>query len=89
MKPPRQPLFVARDTYRRRRMMDAARMLPVVGIVLILLPLLWSPAGDEPRDTAMDGIYLFAIWGLLVALAAMLAPGLADPPQGQTRDDGG
>ena len=35
MTPPRQPPFLARKTYRRRRMMDAARMLPVLGALVV------------------------------------------------------
>lgn len=89
MKPPRQPLFVARATYRSRRRMDAARLLPVLGIVLVLLPLLWSPRDDALRDTAVDGIYIFAIWALLVGVAAWLAPGLGDPPAETPKDNGG
>lgn len=89
MKPPRPPLFVARTTYRRRRLADAARMLPVLGMVLMLLPMLWAPAADGTRSTATDGIYLFVIWGALIGAAALLAPRLdagppdpRDPPEG-------
>lgn len=76
MKPPRQPLFVAPHTYRRRRLMDAARMLPVLGLALVLLPILWTPAAGGERSTAVDGIYLFLVWGGLIAAARLLAPGL-------------
>jgi hypothetical protein len=89
MKPARPPLFVARSTYRRRRLADAARMLPVLGMVLTVLPMLWSPGTDGARSTALDGIYLFAIWGALIGAAAWLAPRLEaaapdprDPPEG-------
>lgn len=58
--------------------MDAARLLPIFGGVLLLLPILWGPSETEVRSTASDGMYLFLIWGVLVALAAWLAPGLAD-----------
>jgi uncharacterized membrane protein len=87
MKPPRQPLFVAPGTYRRRRLMDAARMLPVLGLGLMILPMLWAPDTEGTRSTATDGIYLFVIWGLLIAAAAMLAPRLGgdtpEPPDGR------
>ena len=79
MKRPRPPLFLARRSYRARRMRDAARLLPVAGLFLFLLPMLWAPAATEARDTAPDGIYLFVIWAGLVAVAALMAPGLADP----------
>jgi len=70
------PLFLARRSYRRRRLMDAARLLPLLGAVLIGLPTLWHP-GDTPEpDTARGLIYLFAVWALLVLAAAALARGL-------------
>lgn len=80
----RPPLFVARRTYRRRRLRDAARLLPLFGAFLFLLPILWEPGASAQRDTAPDGIYLFAIWGLLIAVAAAMAPGL----RAETQDDG-
>lgn len=83
--PQRQPLFLARQTYRRRRLMDAARMLPVAGILLLLLPMLWTPRPGAPRLTAGDGIYLFVIWAVLILAARLLAPRLDSPKPG---DDG-
>ena len=78
MRRPRAPLFLPRPDYRRRRLVDAARLLPVFGGFLVLLPILWAPTATGARDTALDGIYLFVIWAVLVGLAAWLAPGLAD-----------
>jgi hypothetical protein len=87
MKPPRQSLFVERRTYRLRRVMDAARILPVLGIVLFLLPLLWSPEVGARRNLAVDAIYIFAIWLGLIVAARLLAPRLdADSPP-QRRED--
>ena len=87
MRGPRQPLFVARRTYRRRRLMDAARLLPVFGAFLFLLPILWEPAVSDTRDTAPDGIYLFLVWALLIVSARLLAPGLARTPEDGARED--
>ncbi|MGD9919378.1 MAG: hypothetical protein AB7U46_15300 [Paenirhodobacter sp.] len=71
------PLFLARRSYRRRRMMDAARLLPVLGAILFLLPGLWHPAETPAPDTGRGGLYLFAIWCGLVAAGFALARGLA------------
>ena len=71
------PLFLARRSYRRRRMMDAARLLPLAGVVLILLPMLWHPAATPVPDTGRGMIYLFAVWLGLILAAAALARGLA------------
>lgn len=68
-----RPLFLARRSYRRRRMMDAARLLPVLGAALVLVPLYWRPA----PGTAETGLYLFALWTGLILAAFGLARGLA------------
>lgn len=83
MRRPRRPLFLARAPYRRRRLRDAARLLPVVGVLLLVLPLLWSP-GSEVTLTAGDVTYFFVIWALLIAVAAAFAPGLRS---GDGRDE--
>lgn len=70
---PGGPLFLARAVYRRRRLRDAARLLPVVGLLLMLLPAL----GRDTAGDVRDGIYLFVLWALLIAAAAVLAPGLS------------
>jgi hypothetical protein len=78
MRRPRAPLFLKRGSYRKRRLRDAARMLPVLGALLLLVPILWSPGDTARPDTARDGIYLFAVWFGLVLVAALMAPGLAE-----------
>ncbi|MCB5409730.1 hypothetical protein [Pseudogemmobacter faecipullorum] len=77
MKPLRRPVFLAHNPYRRRRLRDAARLLPVVGAFLMILPMLWSPAGSGSRLLSGDVIWFFLIWALLILAAAALAPGLA------------
>ncbi len=66
--------FFARDGYRLRRTMDAARLLPVLGTFLFLLPVLW--AGGQSRG---GYIYLFTIWIGLIVFAAILSRRLKEP----------
>jgi len=62
---------------RRRKRIDAARVLPFAGLFAVVLPILWAPgAGDPPRATASDGIYFFALWAVLIVAAFALARGL-------------
>ena len=86
----RSPVFLARRAYRLRRLRDAARLLPLAGAFLLLLPILWEPTDTSARNTAWDGIYLFAVWGGLIALAAWLAQGLAagEESDGESGPDG-
>lgn len=74
------PLFLARAVYRRRRLRDAARLLPLVGLLLVLLPGL----GAEEGSNAFDAVYLFAVWIVLISTAALIAPGLS---QSDAEDD--
>lgn len=66
----RTPLFLAEASYRRRRLHDASRMVPVLGAVLFLGPLLLGPGGGGTRGVL---IYLFVVWLALVVAAAVVA----------------
>lgn len=72
-KPP-EPLFLARQGYRRRRLADVARLLPVLGVGLFMLPLLG--AEEAGHTTAGGGLYLFAAWFVLILCAALLSRAL-------------
>lgn len=77
MRQPNQPVFLERSTYRRRRMMDAARLLPVIGALLFLVPLLWQ-SGEE-STTARGFTYVFVIWAVLIVAAGWLSRRLQLP----------
>ena len=70
---PKPPTFVARGTYRQRRLRDAARILPVFGAILVCFPLLWPRDGDDAALTSSAVIFIFGSWLLLIVLAAILA----------------
>lgn len=63
MNEPNQPLFLERTSYRRRRVGDAARLVPFVGLMLWLLPALWA----SDSRTADSMFYVFGVWALLIA----------------------
>jgi hypothetical protein len=75
--PPKPPLFLARASYRQRRLRDAARLLPVIAGILWMIPLLW-PRGQvagagAAQSTSGAIIYFFGVWVLLILCAAFLA----------------
>ncbi|MBI1416499.1 MAG: hypothetical protein GC146_04675 [Limimaricola sp.] len=86
---PPPPVFLASASYRQRRLRDAARLLPVVGMVLFLVPLLWPDATGlsiplvdaEPVRNSNAMIYLFLVWIGLVAAAALLSVFLRSDPE--------
>jgi len=67
----REPLFLARQSYRRRRLTDAIRLVPVLGALLFLIPVLNMSGGNG--TTLVGGIYLFVSWLALIALSGLLA----------------
>ncbi|MGZ9810083.1 hypothetical protein ACXN5S_06430 [Pseudoroseicyclus sp. H15] len=83
---PSAPVFLARETYRRRRLSDAARLLPVLGTVLFFLPLLWR---DDEAGTAAGLIYIFTIWAILIVLAGVLSRRLSRDEESEAAGDTG
>lgn len=83
----RPPVFLERRSYRRRRLTDAARLLPVIGVLLVLIPLLWTNgARAEPVLTSHAMIYFFGLWLGFCILAFFLSRKLG--PEEQDTDDG-
>ena len=71
MRPPAQTVFLERQTYRRRRLIDLIKIVPLIGLVLWLVPLLWPTQGTEQVSSANAIIYVFAIWFILVVATAV------------------
>lgn len=65
-------VFLERQSYRRRRLMDAARILPLLGALLFALPLLWpatvsdGASGDGGVAMSTAIIYVFSVWTALI-----------------------
>lgn len=85
----RKPLYLGRSTYRRRRLIDAQRLLPFLMFVLTLLPLLWG--GGETGEPVGQGtravIHIFAVWGLVIVASAVLSSLIGDQEPSSRRPD--
>lgn len=68
-----EPLFLARQSYRSRRVGDAARVLPVIGIILLLLPILWADAARTREGI----VYIFVVWAVLIAVVGPISSRLS------------
>ena len=64
---------VARRIRARRRIVDAARLLPFLGAALFLAPDPILAGGVRAGATLPWGLYLFGAWALLIALAVWVA----------------
>ena len=65
--------FLERSSYRQRRMRDAARVLPIVAAVLMVLPLMWPRDTPDQSLTSSGILYLFGLWFVLILFAFSLS----------------
>ncbi|MCA0919355.1 hypothetical protein [Pseudooceanicola nanhaiensis] len=72
----RQTVFLERQSYRLRRRGDAMRLLPVLGIILMMFPLLWTE-GPEGMPVSRAMMYIFGVWAGLAVTAGLLSRGQA------------
>jgi hypothetical protein len=83
-------LFLTRRTYRKNRLQDAARLLPVLGIILFFGPVfIIDDASRESGTTLADWlVYCFVVWMGLIALTMLVSRALGEPAAAAP-DDGG
>jgi len=74
-------VFLQRRTYRRRRLTDAARLLPIFGAVLLAIPLLWTGTPEAPTRTSSVMLYVFIVWIALTGVSALISRDIADHSQ--------
>ena len=68
------------------RARDAARVLPVIGAVLLMPPLLTLFVADiSVLGLPLVVVYLFGVWLALIVCAALLAPRL--PPSSEAKSE--
>jgi hypothetical protein len=70
-----QPQFLDKRNYRRKRLIDAARLLPILGAALLVFPLpfLFLDSVSSDRAATM-ALYLFGVWLVLIIAAGLLVP---------------
>ena len=74
-----QRLFLERRTYRLNRLQDAARLLPLLGLVLIFGPTFIRDTGSGEGTGSLSAalVYYFAIWLGLIVVTAVLGRALS------------
>lgn len=83
--PNQASIFLERRSYRRRRMVDAVKMMPIAAAWAFMLPLLWStrPTPDgEGVSLSFALIFIFGAWLTLTLASAALAA-ILKPESGQ------
>ena len=67
-------VFLERSSYRRRRLLDALKLLPVFGAWVFLLPVFWPTNSESGASWAMSSalIFIFGAWAVLVLVSAFI-----------------
>lgn len=66
---PDRPLFLERASFHRRRLGDAARVLPVLAMLSMLVPVWWVPAS---LSYAGGAVWIFSLWAVLIVAVWVL-----------------
>ena len=61
------------EANRQRRLGDAAKLVPLLAGVLMLVPVLWALG----KSTSSAAVYIFTVWGLLILLAGVFSRALS------------
>jgi hypothetical protein len=70
------PVFHEKRTYRRRRLMDAARVVPIFAAVLWAVPMLWPQSGEDRVSSAGALVYIFIVWVCVIVITGAISRGL-------------
>lgn len=88
MSAPKQTQRLERNLYRGRRLIDAVRLLPWLGLILFILPALFAPeAPEQASSTAFRLLYFIAAWLLMICLALIIAHSLKRQDRATPQDN--
>lgn len=82
--PSDRPIFLDQAAYRRRRLQDAARLLPLMTLCLLLLPVWLVP---QAMSGAGGVVALFVLWLLAIIASAAIHRRLRRRPSGEMPAD--
>ncbi len=65
-------IFLERRTYRVRRLIDAIRLVPILGMLLWTIPIIIRQDVNDPAPISSVMIYIFVIWAILIVASFLL-----------------
>ena len=74
-------VFLQRNLYRQNRLLDWIRVVPVIGLFLWLLPILWGREGADATRSSSAIVYVFLVWIALIFITFISARLLKKTPQ--------
>ena len=84
MSPRTRRLFLGREGYRRRRLLDATRVVTALFALATLLPPIWLP---QYFSYARGAVWLAVSWTATILLSALLHHALARRDETEDEDD--
>lgn len=85
MNEPSSRTFLDVRSYRRKRLVDAAKLLPMLGAAALLFPipfLFRAPDEGGPGGALSLALFLFGVWLALILAAFLLSRHLHAPGEG-------
>lgn len=80
----RRRLFLGREAYRRRRLLDATRVVTALFALAALLPPIWLP---HYFSYGRGAVWLAVSWTATIGLSALLHHALARTDETEDEDD--
>lgn len=84
MRPRSRRLFLGREAYRRRRLLDATRVVTALFALAALLPPIWLP---HYFSYGRGAVWLAVSWTTTILVSAALNHALARPAETEDEDD--
>jgi hypothetical protein len=84
MRPRSRRLFLGPEAYRRRRLLDATRVVTVLFALAALLPPIWLP---HYFSYGRGAVWLAVSWTTTILVSAALNHALARPAETEDEDD--
>ncbi len=85
-RPSKPSVFLHRANYRQRRLRDAAKLVPFIGMLLWAIPLAWQGGSGDGSVGAGGLVYIFCVWVFLIIMTAVLSSRVTSDAGADDRD---
>ena len=76
MNTPKDKIFLPKDRYRNRRIIDAAKVIPFVTLFFGLMPIIWQSEA-APNNLSTNFLYFVGLWILSIIVQVLITRALS------------